>query len=150
MKSRRDGIIIDPTPEKKYLRAKSIRLNVPITDGASINLLSLDNSSQWRNIFGKSAGWTKSLDNLPALSNTEIDTFIENSTKSVTKNYTHIKKLRTRGLKFFEEKHIDCDTLFSKQNDLYFLLKGKCSASKKQVEYNHSLLLLKSTKEIIF
>ena len=68
----------------------------------------------------------------------------------MTKAFTTIKKLKTRGQKFFDEKHIDSDTVYSKQNDDYFLVKGKCSASKKQVEYKISLVISKRNKEIIF
>ena len=147
MRSNQHKTIIDPTPTQEYLRRKAERLGVKINEPIPDTK---NNDSNWKKLFGNLNGWTKSLQNLPAISNTEIDAFITNSVKSVTDVYTEIKKIKTRGLKFFEEKHIDSDTFFTKQNDEVFLIKGKCSASKKQIEYNQYLVLSKTTKEIIF
>ena len=50
--------------------------------------------------FSHNVGWNKILENLPAISNTEIDSFIDKSTKAAlngTFNYTDVKKIKSRG-----------------------------------------------------
>ena len=126
MRSNRDKIIIDPTPTHKYLRAKAERLNITIVEPKSDVIKSNNKNNNWKRVFVNNDGWTKILQNLPAISNTEIDAFITRSVKSVTNVFTEIKRIKSRGLQFFEEKHIDSDTFFSKQNDDFFVVKGKC------------------------
>ena len=65
----------------------------------------------------------------------------------MTNVFTEIKRIKDRGMKFFEEKHLDSDTIFSKQNDDFFIIKGKCLASKKQIEYSQQLVLSKKTRD---
>ena len=67
MKSKQDQVIIDPTPERKYLRAKASRLNIKIIENKSDVVL--NNDANWKRVFSHDMGWTKLLENLPAISN---------------------------------------------------------------------------------
>lgn len=95
-------------------------------------------------------GWTKILKNLPAISNTEIDLFFEESASKIINSASFIKKNHLRGESFIIEKFIDTESVFSKQNEKYFYLKGYCSASKKQRENCLSLAIDKISKNIAY
>ena len=147
-KSKRDKTIIDPTTDKRYVHAKAKKLGITLVE---VNKRNPTNSilptSNYKN---DKDGWTKLIGNLPAISNTEIDTYHEKSSTNVLANSTAIKKMHIRGEQFLKEKYIDSDFVFTKENDSYFFLKALCSASKKQTEYNISLALSKIDKSIAY
>ena len=70
MRSKRDKTIVDPTPTQIYLRAKAERLKITIVEPK--NNITNDNKNNWKRVFAINDGWTKTLQNLPAISNTEM------------------------------------------------------------------------------
>lgn len=149
-KANRHSIIIDPTPEKRYLHAKAYRIGLNLSAIGEQTKPSAPPLLLTGNYKNESNGWTKILDNLPPISNTEIDAFHINASRNIMESSTTIKKVHKRGEQFLQEKYIDNDTVFTKQNVAYFFLKGKCSASKKKLEYNLSLAIAKTSKEIAY
>ena len=61
MKSKRDQILIDPTPERQYLRAKASRLNISIVEKQMD--ITLNDDSNWKRLFMINDGWSKILEN---------------------------------------------------------------------------------------
>ena len=102
-----------------------------------------------KNFHQDNDGWTKVLDNLPAISRTEMDNFQLKTSKNVLNSSTSVKKTYKRGEAFIQERYIDMDFVYSKQNDDLFFIKAKCNASKKPRDYGLSLALSKNTKEIV-
>ena len=150
IKSGIDTNIIDPTPEKKFLREKARRNGWIIRTYPSTTVNAYDPYLVKGNFKMQVDGWTKILENLPAISNTEIDLFFEESASKIINSASVIKKNHLRGESFIIEKFIDTETVFSKQNEKYFYLKGYCSASKKQREYCLSLAINKISKNIAY
>lgn len=87
-------MVIDPTLTKKWLRTKADKIVVNVTeqckewstDPAKACLLKAD--------YGKdsSAGWTRSLEQIPVFTTREISSYFEESNKSVSKSSPTIGK----------------------------------------------------------
>ena len=68
-------------------------------------------------------GWCQSLLHLPSLSSVNIESYFEETIRSVMNQGTKIKKHFDRGKQFLAERYIDPDYVFTKFNDSYFFIK---------------------------
>ena len=101
--------------------------------------------------YGKDEnGWCQSLLHLPSLSSVNIESYFEETTRSVMNQGTKIKKHFNRGEQFLTERYIDPDYVFTEFNDSYFFIKGVCSSSLKNTERWISLAISRTSNKVAY
>ena len=89
-KSGRNNQLVDPTPEKRYIHAKAKKEGFSVKSRNTVIKNAIN--PVFRNYRFDSEGWTKLLNNLPAISNTEISNFQMKMSKPVMDASTSIAK----------------------------------------------------------
>jgi len=102
------------------------------------------------NNLSQSEGWSKTLENVPAFTMQDINTYVNKINIIHNSKSKAIKKHFQRGEQFIEENYIDVNSVHTKQNDDLFSIKGVCAASLKKKDRWIFLILSKSTAEIKF
>ena len=95
--------IIDPTPEKKWLKRKAIEMGWIIKSNESFVIEAADPLLVKGNYGKDDDGWSQSIVGLPRISGVEMDQFFEETTRAVMKQGTKIKKHFNRGEQFLTE-----------------------------------------------
>ena len=142
--------VVDPTPERKWLRLKACHMGWVIHDDPELIIQDHDSYLVIGNYGSDSNGWCQSLINLPKISIACIETFYEKSIGTVMHKGTTIKKHFRRGEQFIKERFIDTDHVFTKLNEKYFFIKGICSASMSNKERWVSIALNRDNGEIAY
>ena len=97
-----------------------------------------------------SVGWSKSLNGLPRFTADKIEKHYQRINDAVTRKSTIVKKHFSRGAQLLEEQYVDLNSIFSKQNDSVFCVKGVVAASlKKQIRWVF-IAIDKSTADITY
>ena len=148
-KNSRQDIVIDPTPEKKWLRSKAQKMSLVISQDPEL-IITDDPLLLIGNYGSDQIGWCQSLENLPAITVNGIEAFFDKSTKAVMRKGTKIKKHFRRGEQFVKENYIDSDYVYTKYNEKYFFVKGICVASMKSKERWVSLAVNRSNGDISY
>ena len=127
-----DKRLIDPTPDKKWLRRKALMMGLTLMP-KEINLPSLPDGFifDFSNLHNMD-GWTKTLEGIPQFSVNSIETYAEKITAAVDPKCKSVKRHFSRGEQFLEENFLDISSIHSKQSDKLFCLKGVCAASMKK------------------
>ena len=102
--------VFDPTVEKKWLKVRAAKLGVRLKVGRE-RIKDQVVPEVFRGQLGElknAAGWGKSLRGLPIFTKKEIDTFVENTNKSVFgASATKIQKNFERGKQLVRENFVD-------------------------------------------
>ena len=144
--------IVDPTPEKLWIRKKAEKLGIILTPLWKEGTLPLVPNALKADISNTLdlAGWSKSLEGMPNFTVTNITNYHTCVNNTFCKNSTAIKKHFIRGDQFIEEKFIDTTNIYVKQDDLIFCLKGVAAASLKKANRWVFLAINKNTSDIIY
>ena len=84
------------------------------------------------NNFTKFAGWTKSSENIPKFGVEDLQKYFSSISKTMLKESTAVKKHFHRGEQLLEEIYLDINSIYTKQDDTVFCIKGVCAASLKK------------------
>ena len=103
MKNGTQNQVVDPTPERKWLRLKACHMGWVIHDDPEFIIQDHDPYLVIGNYGSDSNGWCQSLINLPKISIACIETFYEKSIGTVMHKGTTIKKHFRRGEQFIKE-----------------------------------------------
>lgn len=146
--------IIDPTPEKKWLYKKASILKLKIVVPKQSNLQFVGKcpgefQADLQNLNSPD-GWSKTLENLPNLTVEKIMAYVERINRSCNAKSTKIKKHFQRGHQLLEENFVDLNSIYSKQNESFFSIKGTCAASLKQKDRWVFIVIKKSSGDIEF
>ena len=97
-------------------------------------------------------GWSKSLDDLPQFSVENIEKYANIVTAGVLSKSAVVKKPFSQGEQLLEEKYADVDigSVFTKQSDDFFCLKGICGASLRKQNRIIFVALTKSDGSVVY
>ena len=143
--------LVDPSSDLRWKKIKADKLGV-------ILLIELDPSlpecpDVLKNELGtiKSiAGWTKSLLGVPTFNSSKIKEYYELINNKLTKQSTLVKKHFERGSQLLEESFITVDSVYVKEADSLYCVKGVCGASLKKKDRWVTIALSKDTADIKF
>ena len=76
--------------------------------------------------------WSKSLEGMPSFSIEHIDSYSQKFNTAVLSKSEKVMKLFRQGEQLLAENFIDIASIYSKQSDTLFCLKGVCTASLKK------------------
>lgn len=144
--------IVDPTPNKKWLRIKAMSLNrklvIPSNNAAPPNCP--DTFKDDFNNLNQTHGWSKTLENIPCFTVSHINDYSNKINEKYASKSKVVKKHFKRGEQFIEEKYIDLNSVYTKQSDDYFCIKGLCGASLKAKDRWIFAVLCKSSANVEF
>ena len=96
------------------------------------------------------AGWTKSLLGAPTFDASKIKDYYQLINDKLTKKSTLVKKNFERGSQLLEESFISVDSVYVKEVDSLYCIKGVCAASLKKKDRWVTIALSKDTADIKF
>ncbi|XP_057291246.1 uncharacterized protein LOC130613905 [Hydractinia symbiolongicarpus] len=144
--------IVDPTPDKIWLRKKAEKMGVilkPLWKEGMLPSVPLKLKADMSKPTDLT-GWSKSLKGMPNFTVEHIQNYHEHVNETFCKNSTKIKKHFIRGEQFLEEKFLDTDTIYVKEDETIFCLKGVAAASLKKANRWVFLAIEKKTSNIEF
>ena len=142
--------LVDPTPDKIWLKKKAQSMGLTLFESPALpallsvhtafhcDMANLDNSD----------GWPKSLNGIPRFTADKIEKHFERVNAAVTSKSSIVKKHFSRGAQLLEEQYVDLNSIFSKQNDSVFCVKGVVAASLKKQTRWVFIAIDKSTADI--
>ena len=92
-------------------------------------------------------GWPKILINRPSLTSDHINQYYE---KAFSEKSTPVKKHFERGEQLLEEAYVDISSIYVKENEILFYIKGVCAASLKKLDRWVTVSIQKNPCEIYF
>ena len=134
--------LIDPTPNKIWLRKKAKLMGLTLKKE---NLKHLPNASK-DFVFELSNlslidGWSKSLERMPSFSIEHSDSYSQKVNTTVLSKSKNVMKHFRGGEQLLEKNFIEIASIYSKQSDALFCLKGVFAASlKKQSRWTFMVL----------
>ena len=96
------------------------------------------------------AGWTKNIEKIPIITVVEIEQYHKLINDLVLSKSVLTKKTFNRGQQFLEENYIDVGSIYAKENDELFCLKGVCAASLKREDRWIFVAISKLTNKIVY
>ena len=146
-----DNLIIDPTPDQKWLRKKAYCLGVkirtqPVPCLPTVPII-LKNEL---GVFKSLNGWSKSLHEKPIFTTEHIHKYYEKIRKQIMKTSTHVKKHFERGEQLVEEDYISPYTVYVKNTEHLYCIKGLSTASLKVENRWITLAICKETANVIY
>ena len=122
--------LVDPTEDQRWIRKKADTLGIILMPSKTFDSQVVECPDILKvEILNKtnSAGWSKSLE-IPKLCIGQIGSYHMFVNKKMPTNFLNIKKPCNQLL---DEKFIDTGSIYTKENDEYFCVKGVCGASLK-------------------
>ncbi|XP_057310870.1 uncharacterized protein LOC130648792 [Hydractinia symbiolongicarpus] len=150
IESKTSSRIVDPTPEKVWLRIKAEKMGIllkPLWKEGTMPAVPVELKANISNLLDLT-GWSKSLTEMPSFTVENINIYNKKVNQTYCKNSTAIKKHFIRGDQFIEENFLDSTNMYAKQSDSLFFLKGVAAASLKKANRWVFLALNKITSEI--
>ncbi|XP_057294057.1 uncharacterized protein LOC130622600 [Hydractinia symbiolongicarpus] len=95
-------------------------------------------------------GWSKSLQGVPVFTVTQMTDYHTKVNNTFVEKAKTIKKHFARGEQFVEEKYIDTSTIYVKQDNNIFCIKGIAAASLKKMNRWVFIVLNKINGEVVF
>jgi len=127
--------LVDPTEDKKWIQKKADKLGFVLKPSKKYDSATVvcPNALKHEIVNKRNAiGWTKSLDHMPRISIADIEDYHKKVNESLLKNSSTISKPFVRGRQLLKENFIDFGSIYIKENDKHFFLKGVCGASLKK------------------
>ena len=145
-------MIVDPTLDLKWKKKKAENSNifVPIKE-KQLKLSSVPEIL--KNELGaikQLDGWSKSLINMPVFTSEHINQYYEKVNKAFSKKSTLVEKHFERGEQLLEEAYVDISSIYVKDNENLFCIKGVCAASLKKLDRWVTVSIQKNPCEIYF
>ena len=145
--------LVDPTEDIKWVQRKADKLGFVLKPSKKYDSTTVVCPNALKHEIANkrnAIGWTKSLAHMPRLSLADIEDYHKKVNESLLKNSSTISKPFVRGRQLLNENFIDFGSIYAKENDKHFFLKGVCGASLKKANRWIFLALLKSSRSVDF
>ena len=142
--------IFDPTPEQKWVRLKAGKLKIHLKEKevpAVPNVPSILQKEM--NNLSNAIGWCKPLAGIRNFGVSNIQDYFQKINILFSKSFV-VKKHFQRGTQLMEENYIDIGSIYSKQNDDFFCIKGTCAVSLKNKNRWAVAVIDKKNSGVIF
>ena len=142
--------LVDPTPDRIWLKKKAQSMSLTLLEPPALPaLLSVPTAFHYDMAnLDSSDGWSKSLNGIPRFTADKIEKHFERVNAAVTSKSSIVKKHFSQGAQLLEEQYVDLNSIFSKQNDSVFCVKGVVAASLKKQTRWVFIAIDKSTADI--
>ena len=143
--------IVDPTGDLKWKKRKAFRMGIEMR--VILNESMPECPNVLKNDLGEIksiAGWSKSLMGLPTFNTSNIKKYYEHINKVIAKKSSIVKKHFERGSQLLEESFISVESIYAKDTENLYCLKGICAASLKKKDRWVTIAISKNTANIEF
>ena len=142
---------MDPTPDLKWKKKKARKFGMTLQPLPTTHLSIIPD--MWKDHIGALEsidGWSKSLIGIPLFTATQINYYYEKINKIYSNKSTLVKKNFERGSKLLEEQFVDLDSIYVKNTDSLFFIKGVCAASLKKKDRWITIALSRHNNDVQF